>query len=384
MAGEEVADHEHNDDAEKQFPLEGHFVVGGQGLYVTTGCLGRTFTSRTANFDLTIGLPQIDNREDPFPPEIRERLGEPAIPRMDLMPPQWAYGPKDATERAEEEHISPVWGGVMDFGNTETADGRPRTVYPESARDSAVVFRCRFETMLAASDGEEFDAAAAKFLNELDVWWTRFTAWVGLCTGQDFVGLGGNPGGITRAYPLILWTGESGQRVARQWRYYGSPNQGGPMSQLQLNDLEACVTATGNQTPPPPEWLFIRDARSLLRAGQARRAILDAGTGAELAMTTLIDNYLDDTQITDPGARTAFGRFNNLIAKQEVLKILRPGLLPKRTRTDLIEVRNTAIHGRSKTGDGLEEVTLEQAYAAVAVATEIVQAAHPVEDLLSL
>jgi hypothetical protein len=58
-------------------PFEGHFVVGGSGLYVRNECLGGTFTSRTASYELTIGLPQVDARQDPFPPEIRQRIGEP-------------------------------------------------------------------------------------------------------------------------------------------------------------------------------------------------------------------------------------------------------------------------------------------------------------------
>ncbi|BBX97036.1 hypothetical protein MLAC_23300 [Mycobacterium lacus] len=296
---------------------------------------------------------------------------------MELIPPAWAYGPTHENERAEEEHISPVWGGVLD-------DGRAKIVYPESARDTAVVYRCRFYTTLtASSDSEgEFEAAAKGFLNELDDWWTRFTSWVGILTGQDFVGLGGNPGGITRAYPLFTWTSDqSGQRAGVQWRYFPPPNQGIPQSKLRLSDLQTCVTAAGNQSPPAA-WLFIRDARSLLRAGQARRAVLDAGTAAELAMTTLIDKYLDDTHVTDSAVRSAFGRFNNLVAKQEVLKLLRPGLLPERTRPDLIDLRNTAIHGRSREGHGWDEVTFEQAQTALEIATEIIEAAHPLASLL--
>jgi hypothetical protein len=44
----------------KEWPLEGHLIVGGSGLFVTTDCLGRAFASRTASYDLTIGLPQLD------------------------------------------------------------------------------------------------------------------------------------------------------------------------------------------------------------------------------------------------------------------------------------------------------------------------------------
>jgi hypothetical protein len=256
-------------------------------------------------------------------------------------------------------------------------------VYPESSTDIGVVFRCRFYTTLTASDGEEFEADAGGFLSELDDWWTRFTSWVGILTGQDFVGLGGSSGGITRGYPLFTWTSDqSGQRADVRWRYFPPPNQGIAQRGLELRELQTCVTAAGNQSPPA-EWLFIRDARSLLRAGQSRRAVIDAGTAAELAMTALIDKYLDDAQVSDSAVRSAFGRFNNLIAKQEVLKLLRPGLLPERTRTDLINLRNTASHGRSTAGRGLDDITLEQAQAAVEIASAIVELAHPLDSLLS-
>jgi hypothetical protein len=363
-----MADDAPSRDGIGEWPFEGHFVVGGSGLYVTTDCLGRTFTSRTTSYDLTIGLPQVDTRPDPIPPEIRRRLGEPAIPKWDLIPPAWAYGPTDEHERAEEEHISPVWGGVLN-------DGRAEKVYPESARDSAVVYRCRFYTTLTAGDGEDFEAAAQVFLSELDDWWTRFTSWVGILTSQDFVGLGGHPGGLTRSYPLLTWTSDpSGQRAGTQWRQYFLPNQGIPMSQLQLSEIEACVTATGNQDPHP-EWLFIRDARSLLRAGQARRAVLDAGTAAELAMTALIDDYLDEVNTEQPLRTALAGGFGNLGAKKALLHVLRPGLLPGQVQPDLIEKRNTASHGYG-------DITLAEAHTAVEIATEIVELAHPLADFL--
>jgi hypothetical protein len=136
----------------REWPLEGHFVVGGSGLYVSTDCLGGAFASRTASCDLEIGLPQLDTRPDPIPPELRRRLGEPPVPREDLIPPAWKYGPRSEGERAEEEALSPVWGGAFGLG--------AETVYPESAKDTAVVYRCRFYTTLTASGVAEFDTAS--------------------------------------------------------------------------------------------------------------------------------------------------------------------------------------------------------------------------------
>jgi hypothetical protein len=196
----------------RDWPLEGHFVVGGSGLYVKTDCLGRTFTSRTASYGLTIGLPQTDA---PHPHEaLLARLeNTPPIPNPELIPPDWAYGPRNEQQRVEERHISPVWGATFGVG--------AKKVYPESARDTAVAVRCRFYTTLTASDVAEFDTASDVFLRELDDWWARFTSWVGILTGQDFVGLGGYPEGATRSRPLLTWTGDaSGQRDRMQYRSY--------------------------------------------------------------------------------------------------------------------------------------------------------------------
>jgi len=99
-------------------------------------------------------------------------------------------------------------------------------------------------------------------------------------------------------------------------------------------------------------------------------------------MTTLIDKYLDDTN-ADEAVRKAMTRgYGNLGAKKELLGILRPGLLPTRVQTDLVDKRNTASHGRSKAGHGWDEITFEQAQTAVEIATEIVESAHPLVSLL--
>lgn len=83
------------------------------------------------------------------------------------------------------------------------------------------------------------------------------------------------------------------------------------MSNLESSDLQACVTAAGDQAPPA-EWLFIRDARSLLGAGQNRRAMIDAGTAAEVAMTNLIDRYLAAEEIAEPVRKALAKRYTAL------------------------------------------------------------------------
>jgi hypothetical protein len=250
-------------------------------------------------------------------------------------------------------------------------------VHPESAKDTAIVYRCQFITALTASNDAEFNTAADDFLSELDDWWARFTSWVGILTSQDFLGLGGySRPGITSG-SLETWTGDArGQRAAAQIRSYFPPNRGTPPSILQAQDLEACVTATGNQDPPPAEWLFIRDARSNLSGGGTRRAVIDAGTAAELAMTALVDNYLVAANTDEPVRKALARRYTGLEGRSALLRKLRPGLLSDQLGRDLIGPRNRATHG----GHALTDI---EAQTAVDIATDIVESAHPLASLLS-
>jgi len=99
-------------------------------------------------------------------------------------------------------------------------------------------------------------------------------------------------------------------------------------------------------------------------------------------MTALIDKHLDDTN-ADEGVRKGIVKgYRNLWAKKSLLALLRPGLLSDRVQPDLIDKRDTAIHGRNKAGQGWDEVTFEQAQTAVEIATDIVESAHPLASLL--
>jgi hypothetical protein len=74
-------------DVVKEWPLEGHFVIGGSwGLQVSIDCLGCTFRSRTASHDVEIGLTQLDTEEDSIPEALKGLLGGPPVPIMELTP----------------------------------------------------------------------------------------------------------------------------------------------------------------------------------------------------------------------------------------------------------------------------------------------------------
>ena len=147
------------------------------GLLVTPDCLGREFTSRTANHDLIIGMPQLDTRPK----------------QASLRAPQWSYGDQDEDEDWDED----------EDGNSGVSCSRRspgfccrcfRVGRAHEGGEAAHVLRCRFYTSLTVSTDEEFDAAADDFAHELEDWWTLFTSWVSILTSQDFLRLGGQAG----------------------------------------------------------------------------------------------------------------------------------------------------------------------------------------------
>lgn len=346
----------------KEWPLEGHFVVGGSGLYVHTDCLGRTFASRTANYDLTIGLPQLPQPHQL--PQSPRRLATMGPPRalVVLLPPAWTCGPGDQQELAVN------WGAASRPG--------AKNVYPEAAKDAAIVYRCRFYTTLTASNVEEFDAVVDSFLSELDDWWTRFTSWVGVLTVQDFVGLGGYARRGATSGSLSTWTSdEHGQRTRVGIRSYLLPRLGIPSRTLLLRHMQACVTAACNQDLAPAEWLFIRDARSLLNAGDFRRAVIDACMAAELSVTALIDRKFDQLGTSQTDREQQLGNHHGL---QRLIKLnnrLRASTLPSRLQQDVAEPRNRAVH------QGVTS-SYAEARAAILKATEVVELAYPLAYLV--
>ena len=348
----------------KEWPLEGYFECGGQGLLVTPDCLGQQFTSRTANYDLIIGLPQPGTDQRP----------------NSLRPPLWTYGPLDEDEDEDEHGIS--WGVMLPETTmlVLAALFHAANLPVDDLWDdrNAYIWHCRFYTSLTASTDEEFDAAAGDFVNELEEWWTHFTSWVSILTRQDFVQLGGHTGGsiFTKNWEVQAWTTDAdGERAEEKTLGYSKPDYA-KKTALEPHDLQACATATGIQGAPPAEWLFIRDARSLLKFGQNRRAVIDAATAAELAMNTLIGQYHATVNTDEHVAKALEKRCKSLEGCADVLKTLRARVLSGGLQDGLITPRNHATHGG-------HSLTAEQAQKAVDMAVDIVEEAYPLASLLS-
>lgn len=317
------------------WPLEGHFACGS-GFLVTPDCLGRRFSSRTATYELSITLPALYEGHE------KERLRR----------PPWTYvlagDDRDAYWSSDE------WGSVAGTG--------------AEAPTYAHIMRCVVHSKVAANDEADFKAAAQLFGDEVAAWWSSVSDWLDVLTLQDFASL-------KRAQRSILndsvqmWSGDSAGVRKAGISYQVLTGGIHQVEVLDEHQLQAALDLAASGTPPDVEWLFMRDARSLLNAGEYRRAVIDACTAAELAVTALIDRKFDDDGTSQAERTREFGAHHGL-SKLKLLHKKRGavGALPKRLVDDVGAPRNKATHKGERLGKAEAETAIKTAVDVVAIA----------------
>lgn len=332
----------------QQRVLEGHFACS-QGLLTSIECLGHSYFSRTTSHEVSISLPTLrENWQEGF-----------------LDPPTWCYSDfRDPDQNAELSDSEFDWGITVGFHNEPDGSQLP---------DFARIRRWRFQTTITTTRyATDYFSARTRFIRELDDWWAEISSWISVFTRQDFVQIGKATSDI-RGGPIVTWSGD-----ADRHRVNGSieRNMAVVNEQVDILDhrtLSACMALTARGIQPPDEWLFIRDARSQITARQYRRAVIDAGTAAELAMTALIDRTLTNMNFLE--REKLFETHRSLLKLSNLMLEREAGTRPDRLQQDLAEPRNKAAHE----GAMLDEA---QAVAAVAAAVALVAQLHPLNGYL--
>ncbi|WP_330254206.1 hypothetical protein OG874_06485 [Nocardia sp. NBC_00565] len=333
---------EDSEETTTAWPLEGHFACGS-GFLVTPDCLGQTFLSRTANYGLSITLP---TRSDG--PEENGLRRAP-----------WTYvlagDDRDAYWSSDE------WGSVAG-ASAET---------PTYAH----ILRCVVHSEVAANDEAQFQAAAEQFGDELAVWWKSVCDWLDVLTLQDFASL-------KRAQRSILndsvqmWSGDSAgiRKAGISYQFLtGGIHQ---VEVLDEHQLQSALDLAARETQPDAEWLFMRDARSLLNAGEYRRAAIDACTATELSVIALIDRKFDDDGTSQAERTREFGAHHGLFKLTQLHKKRHAsGRLPKNLVQNVGATRNKAAHK----GAALSKVEAETA---IKTAAEVVAIAFPLSSVV--
>lgn len=203
----------------------------------------------------------------------------------------------------------------------------------------------------------------------MKVWWPGVCDWIEVLTRQvhgiharellfgPYHPVWGDPGGaVKRLFPA------TSRRVVREVN-------SGPDAYLLLTDklLEAAVSLAA-AGPPELPWLLIRDARVAHKSSATRRAVLDAGTATELAITKLLRDRLPD--LTDAEFEAKLKK-HQMLGKRKALLEVHGGVLPANTQEHLIDRRNLAAHQGTN-------ISTRESYQALMIAIAIVEDAYPV------
>ncbi|TXI56464.1 hypothetical protein [Mycolicibacterium mageritense] len=273
-----------------------------------------------------------------------------------LGPPGWHYTDHDIPQ-SRVSSPDGFWG----TGALWTHDNTPYAVHVNR-------FRLRIDVEADDAGTQEVGREIAK---ELAGWWRAVAAWVEVLYEQDLSRLGPIAPGVHFDEPT-LWTQLDclPAAVTRVGLSLGRFN----MVRYHVPDSKGftrCIDHAQKIGFPADEWLFISAARSFLNGYDYRRAVLDAGLAAEVAVTRMITEKL-----TKQGRTQA--QIDKTLSKNKMLGnlcnwwVTHNGMsaLPSGYRARLLKPRNDATHA----GKTLSRETAKEA---IAVAADIVQQAVP-------
>ena len=279
----------------------------------------------------------------------------------ELSAPPWHYSERQDLLSSRPE-LAPFWGRIVHWAENF------------SAPKAASVRRFGISLEVAGDDDQVRDGGR-HIAEAMPTWWAAVSAWIELRHGQDLSQLGPVQPGIkftgttlwARLYSLhghpirdggILPVGSSA--VSLVWPSYAS---------IAAPQLQRCIDHAQQFGPPGTEWLLIRDANSLCAGQDYRRAMLDAGLAAELAVTNLITAHL--TAVGRSADIPGELRANAMLSRRCQYWVSRcRGTLPVDYQSRLIDRRNSATHA----GTHFPEADVRDA---ISVAREIVDQAIP-------
>ncbi|MGY1969008.1 hypothetical protein ACW9HH_32640 [Nocardia gipuzkoensis] len=256
-------------------------------------------------------------------------------------------------------------GGLPDGAAVKNPFDRPIAAGTTSPR---VTIQGVLLTADIDGDDDELHDAAVNIVAAMEAWWMAVSSWLEIVTGQQ-VSAVSDDAAVTFRDATSIWTMPADRSEPVPFQ------MGTPFGAFRLDTtvavsvevLRHCFALAGSMTMPSPSWMLIRDARSLHRVHQYRRAVIDAGSAAEIATKTLIRENLPASLPPKLAKSLAGGTLGAALKTLEDSGYSTP---PDRYNDRLVKLRNTVIHGE-------QVVSAEQSTGAIAVAVELVEAAEP-------
>jgi hypothetical protein len=331
--------------------VEGIFEPG-DGFDVELACLGDVSPTRIGDVEVLIALPQCQ----PDGGEGRPTLRAPAF--------QHVRSDYDWATWYTEEDPGEVWGRVHRWTEDAGCEGE----------GAAWVGRLGVRIPEPANSSQH-TADAVSLYAAVDEWWLRVREWVAVVGHQLHLSEFGRTHGVDRpGGGLQLWTASPNGNAGVDFVYNPGPIRawGRSSGGLKVAEWRAILAKAAVGDSPPLMWRLLRSAEQMLAAGSTRRALIDAGTAAELALTGLLDRRLAKV---DSDVREALLGSYQMLSRRARLFVRLGGRLPAAFQQDLIEPRNRATHEGSSPSP-------EVVRSAIRAAETVVQQAFPHSDLL--
>jgi len=262
--------------------------------------------------------------------------------------------------------VGSAWGRMAHFKSTD----------PLGANGAALVRAFVIRQTMAAADKAQSvqqQERGEDLYQHIDAWWRLVADWVEVVARQN---LDPHYDGASRpGDDLELWFkhGSDGGTVNNPTPLLITVS---PVNDLTSDRWKAVLQAASDGRQPPTEHLLLRDAIAANRRGQRRRAVLDAATAAEMALTYLLDQELAGLRSDVAGyVREKSRQISGRVQALKNLGVQLPGDAGKRIISCLAEPRNKAIHGG-------HEPSVDETREALKIADEIMEAASPRSALL--
>jgi hypothetical protein len=308
----------------------------------------------------TFSFPTLTPAPDAEPPGFRPLLTSPEL-----------VGLRDNIDWHEYFDGYGGWGWTFQYDEDQGIAG------PRTAAVNGLALRVPLPEPEA--EGATAEQSATELVRRLYVatgdWVQRLSRWIEVATGQYLVATVETPVLRSRSDELELFYVDgqgSAQRIPDErpltvkWEMPGN----------FVNEAiwRAVLDRACAGSEPPTERLLLHDARMGLRRRHPRRAVLDAGTAAEIALTRLLDQQLRSL----PPAGADVIRDQGRELGRLVRTVRRLGVpLPDYLQDKLVRPRNEAIHAG-------QNIDIETARSMVNLAGELVEQARPLNELLDL
>jgi hypothetical protein len=329
-------------------------VVMPEGVVIDDSVFGTTWPVLGAPAECHVVLPDHPAEADPdfFP---HWELRRPPVNDAD-----------QALAWFEKNHVDPrpIWGrGLEGAWQTEVTVAWVSRAVALVADDST-------------KQGEAWREFAEATGRAIDGWVEHVTEWLEVLALVDVRRHRDTPASWERhVYPKPLRQGSDGQWTGKGGVILTQP----PITYMEsraslLEDWRNAVAHANAGEVPPDEHRFLRDARAAIRRRDPRRAVIDAATAAEVALSRAVRTRLAVNSPSDDEVENVLRRASGAVELYDLLRVLGGAQAVSRGRLAdrLAGKRNSAAHaGRPPTWD--------EAQSAVAVATELVNAETPIE-----